>query len=83
MGKYVKVGTIKKTDPATEPESTGEPSESTSRDVDASIPHEGSVWPHLFFTLLFLLSRSRAKHNFDKVLKIKSVFFIMKKTQHK
>jgi len=37
MGKYVKVGTIKKTDP----ESTGEPSESTSRDVDASsIPHE-------------------------------------------
>lgn len=42
MGKYVKVGTIKKTDPATEPESTGEPSESTSRDVDASIPHENN-----------------------------------------
>lgn len=35
MGKYVKVGTIKKTG------STGEPSESTSRDVDASsTPHE-------------------------------------------
>lgn len=40
MGKYVKVGTIK-TVPVTKPESTGEPSESTSRGVDASsIPHE-------------------------------------------
>jgi hypothetical protein len=38
---------------------------------------------YLFFTLLFLLSQRRAKHNFDKVLKIKSTFFIMKKTQYK
>lgn len=42
MGKYVKVGTIKKTTvPVTEPESTGEPSESTTpHDADASKPHE-------------------------------------------
>lgn len=42
MGKYVKVGTIKTTVPVTEPESTGEPSESTSRDVDASNPNENN-----------------------------------------
>ncbi|XP_027366001.1 membrane steroid-binding protein 2-like [Abrus precatorius] len=35
MSKYVKVGTVKSTVPVTEAESTGEPSESTSRDVDA------------------------------------------------
>lgn len=42
MGKYVKVGTIKKTVPVTEPESTGEPSESTSPDADTSIPRENN-----------------------------------------
>ena len=44
MSKYVKVGTIKKTVPVTEGESTGEPSESASRDVDvdaAAKPTEG------------------------------------------
>jgi hypothetical protein len=41
------------------------------------------VWPHLFYTLLLLLSGSRAKHDSHKVLKLKSVFFIMKKKQYK
>ncbi|KAG4984200.1 hypothetical protein AAZX31_10G224100 [Glycine max] len=37
MSKYVKVGTVKSEEvPVTEPESTGEPSESTSRDIDAA-----------------------------------------------
>jgi len=37
MSKYVKVGTVKSEEvPITEPESTGEPSESTSRDIDAA-----------------------------------------------
>ncbi|XP_061369531.1 membrane steroid-binding protein 1 [Gastrolobium bilobum] len=38
--KYVKVGTVKKTVPITEAESTGEPSESAPRDVDAAKPTE-------------------------------------------
>jgi membrane-associated progesterone receptor component len=40
MEKYVKVGTIKKEVPVTEAESSGEPSESTPRDVDAVKPTE-------------------------------------------
>ncbi|TKY51282.1 Membrane steroid-binding protein 1 [Spatholobus suberectus] len=40
MSKYVKVGTVKSEVPVTEPESTGGPSESTSRDVDAAKPTE-------------------------------------------
>ncbi|CAI8593671.1 unnamed protein product [Vicia faba] len=42
MGKYVKVGTIKQTVPITEPEATGEPSESASPDADTSIPRENN-----------------------------------------
>ncbi|KAJ1391067.1 Cytochrome b5-like heme/steroid binding domain [Sesbania bispinosa] len=38
--KYVKVGTVKSKVPVTEAESTGEPSESTPRDVDATKPTE-------------------------------------------
>lgn len=38
--KYVKVGTVKSNVPVTETESTGEPSESTPRDVDAAKPAE-------------------------------------------
>ncbi|KAK7279967.1 hypothetical protein RJT34_25029 [Clitoria ternatea] len=40
MSKYVKVGTVKSEVPVTKPESTGEPSESTPRDVDAAKPTE-------------------------------------------
>ncbi|KAK7315024.1 hypothetical protein VNO77_33556 [Canavalia gladiata] len=41
MGKYVKVGTIKKTVPVTKPESTGEPSESIPREAaESSKPAE-------------------------------------------
>ena len=40
MGKYVKVGTVKKPVQVTEGESAGEPSESTARDVDAAKPTE-------------------------------------------
>ena len=39
MGKYVKVGTVTKTVPVTEPESTAEPSESTPHD-ESSKPTE-------------------------------------------
>ncbi|KAG4941723.1 hypothetical protein JHK87_045594 [Glycine soja] len=40
MGKYVKVGTVKKTVPVTEPESTGEASESNVHDAESSKPTE-------------------------------------------
>ncbi|XP_027937100.1 membrane steroid-binding protein 1-like [Vigna unguiculata] len=36
MSKYVKVGTVKSDVPATESESTAEPSETTSRDIDTA-----------------------------------------------
>ncbi|TKY45158.1 Membrane steroid-binding protein 1 [Spatholobus suberectus] len=39
-GKYVTVGTVKKTVPVTEPESTGEASESTLHDAESSKPTE-------------------------------------------
>ncbi|KAL2334666.1 hypothetical protein Fmac_015879 [Flemingia macrophylla] len=40
MGKYVKVGTVKSTVPVTEPESTGEASESTPHEAESSKPTE-------------------------------------------
>ncbi|KAG4939685.1 hypothetical protein AAZX31_16G171600 [Glycine max] len=40
MGKYVKVGTVKKTVPVTEPESTGEAAESNVHDAESSKPTE-------------------------------------------
>ncbi|MCI17903.1 membrane steroid-binding protein 2-like [Trifolium medium] len=43
MEKYVKVGTIKKEVPVTDAESSGEPSESTPRDVDAVKPTAAAV----------------------------------------
>ncbi|KAF7821816.1 membrane steroid-binding protein 1-like [Senna tora] len=41
MGKYVKVGTIKRSVPVTEAESTGEPSESLPRDAAAKSTEDG------------------------------------------
>nr|KYP74888.1 Membrane steroid-binding protein 1 [Cajanus cajan] len=47
MSKYVKVGTVKSEVPVTEPESTSEPSESTSRDIDAAKPTEDAKSEHV------------------------------------
>jgi hypothetical protein len=39
------------------------------------------VWPCLFSTSLLLLRRSRAKHNFNKVLNKRSIFFWKERNQ--